>query len=136
MHTRFAATLVSLTVALSAVASPVARAGGYPVIPGDNGSCQKMGELCGTTRGEDVQAIVARGGEFNVSAECTMSAVCQQMFYNGTVDDWIETYFGARSDDSQPDGAGSYSRNATRLPENVSRNISCGHALIPLRLVV
>jgi hypothetical protein len=41
----------------------------------------------------------------------------QQMFYNGTVDDWIETYFGLRSDDSAP--AGSYSHNATALPDDV-----------------
>jgi hypothetical protein len=44
--------------------------------------------------------------------------MCQQMFYNGTVDDWIETYFGVRSDDSTP--AGSYSHNATALPDDVS----------------
>ncbi|EIN05419.1 hypothetical protein PUNSTDRAFT_145866 [Punctularia strigosozonata HHB-11173 SS5] len=93
------------------------RAGGYPIIPGDNGSCAKMGQLCASNIGDNYNSIVAEGGEFGVSSHCLLSSMCQQMFYNGTVDDWIQTYFGFRSDDST--ASGSYSRKAAKLPENL-----------------
>jgi hypothetical protein len=139
MHAFLAALLVTLAASVAHALPawrPLARAGGYAVIPGDHGSCAKMGQLCASDIGTDYNALVASGAftlnrtslfarspsvpgsEFGVSARCTLSAMCQQMFYNGTVDDWIETYFGVRSDDSAP--AGSYSHNATALPDDVS----------------
>lgn len=110
--------LVSAALAVSAAAAPASlsmRAGGYPIVPGDNGSCVQYLKLCGAQLGSSATAVGVEGGEFNVSRECAVSATCHTMFYNGTVDDWIETMFG-------PDAV--KSAEAKRLPEGVSRYLS------------
>jgi hypothetical protein len=64
MHAFLAALLVTLAASVVHALPawrPVSRAGGYPVIPGDHGSCAKMGQLCTSDIGTNYNALVASG---------------------------------------------------------------------------
>ena len=62
------------------------------------------------------------GGEFTLSKECTLSAICWQQFYDdATPDVWIGAMFGPPADNTT-----SPSMTAQRLSEDVSRSMSVG----------
>ncbi|EIN06022.1 hypothetical protein PUNSTDRAFT_145401 [Punctularia strigosozonata HHB-11173 SS5] len=92
------------------------RAGNFPAIPGDNGSCQEIIQLCSNDIGNNVATIVGEGEEFQLSKACILAATCYPMYYNGTVDDWIQLQFGAQSDGTIN---GSLSRKAQRLSQDL-----------------
>lgn len=55
----FTLCLVAPTLALPAIRN--VQAGGYPIVSGDNGSCQKMGQLCAAQIGDNYDSMVANG---------------------------------------------------------------------------
>lgn len=103
----FALTLLpSLLAALAVTAAPtkydaldlVARAGGYPAIPGDKGSCAKIGQLCAATLQDPA---TANNGPFGKSKECAINTMCTTLYSpTYTVDLWIDIYFAPPNPDS------------------------------------
>lgn len=96
--TRFALFALVAAAATFVAATPLKtptehrRAGNFPSIPGDNGSCQKVNELCAATIADP---STADRGLLGKSKECTLNAICWTLYGSEyDVDSWLEGHYG------------------------------------------
>lgn len=93
------AVIAAPSVAPGVSSSMVTRAGGFPNIPGDNASCQKIGALCTATIADPANASK---GWLGKSKECTLSTICTSMYGDGySVDEWLQIWYGPSAPKSQ-----------------------------------